>query len=404
MLSANNNYNLIKDAYTSLNKRKFTDSILILEGILSSGVGDIYILFLLSVAYLYSNQFAKAGKFIAKIKEIDPGYLPVIQLDAFLRLKSSISYKEAMEIYLALVSKYPADPHLHRGRKLVRNAEDFQDLQRVAKLSDFVNIPRPPKRLKKSPDPKVYVGKLKKHKIKINRKKSVKFSLILKIVSITAIVILVVLSGWYIYNSGIFQDFLKKSGKSRPDFITVDMVTVSGTDYDLIKSINKKEVSHYYTSVHKMTDDFNRARRLIKNEKYNDAVLLLNRIYNSNVNFVVKEKVEFLLKFLINLDDRNFEAIEFKKVNKKKYLYRGYSIKWKGRVDSLKEKGGNQTFRLQVDYISKDRFSGEADVYSDHIIKGLARDSMVVVDGVFVSILGEKKRIYLVADKVQVLH
>ena len=48
-----NTYQLINDGYQSLKKGKYSDAILILEKVLSTGTGDLYILFLLAVAYLY---------------------------------------------------------------------------------------------------------------------------------------------------------------------------------------------------------------------------------------------------------------------------------------------------------------------------------------------------------------
>ena len=383
-----------------MNKKKFPEAIAILEDLLSSGVGDVYILLLLSVAYLYTDQFGRLARFITKMKEKNPGYLPLIQLEAFLRIKSAARYTEALKVYLDLAAQYPADPHIHRGRNLLRDVKDFEKFQKDALLQDFVYIPRPPRALSAAAgkaalplarglNPSLTEARLPSGPAFI-------------IVFTTALLALFIAGGWYVYDSDFFRKGFTRLKKPGRDFSVIDMISVSGTDYDLIKNMKRENVPVYYQSALQMTDDFNRARRLIKSEQYNEALSLLNGLYNSNVNFVVKEKVNFLIKFVINLEDREFVNIPFETVRMKKFLYRGYAIRWNGIVGKIREKGDSQIFTLHINRGGEEG-SGEADVFSDRIIPGLKKGSPVLLEGVIADFLGKDKTVYIVSRNVRLL-
>lgn len=405
MNTALSNYKLVKDAYRTLNKRKFEEAILILEQLLSSGMGDIYILLLLSVAYLYTNQFGKLARFINKMRDMDTGYLPLIQLEAFLRLKSAIQYDEGMRMYIDLVAKYPADTHINRGRNLLSNCTDFQSFQKDALITDFVHIPPPPRSLKKKGPRPVYTGTLNRGKIKIKRKISIpKFDIplkpIIKVVFVAGLLALVVYSVWYFIDSGFLKQAVRKVKKPRVDLTRVDMISIGGTDYDLVRNIKPDTVPVYYQSVRDMTDDFTLARKLIKSEEYNKALVLLNSVYNSNVNFVVKEKVDFLIKFVMNLEDREFEDIPYRTVESKKYLYRGYAVRWRGRVVKVKEKDESQIFTIRING-KDDADGGVVDVFSRKVVSGIDNGSSVFLEGVIADFLGKDQRVYIVSKNIR---
>jgi hypothetical protein len=399
--SAQTNYRLIRDAYSSLNKKRFQDAILSLEQALASGAGDIYVLLLLAVAYLYTDQFGKLARFIAKMNEMNPTYMPLIQLDAFLKLKSASGQSEALKSYIDLSARYPADPHIHRGRTLIGSAADFAGFQKNARLQDFVYIPRPSKKLEKPEKKTSYVGRLGRRGIRIKKGIRVRRWIILVMV-LAAAAAIASLGAWFFMGQGYFGKGGHRVKNPRADYSSVDMLSLGGTEYDLIKNIKKDRVAVYYQSVRDMTDDFNRARKLIKAEKYNDALYILNGLYSSNVNFVVKEKVDFLIKFVIDLEDRDFEEVPIALVNENKYRYRGYAIRWKGRIQRARERGESQVLTIRLDSAG-DELSGEADVYSGKIIPGLVNDSRVLLEGVIVDFIGKDRRPYIVSRSLKVL-
>ena len=400
--STQNNYRLVQDAYRSLGRKKFQEAILLLENALSSGAGDIYVLLLLSVAYLHTDQFGKLARFITKMKEMDPSYMPLIQLEAFLKLKSTASPEEAMSLYIDLIARYPADPHLHRGRGLISDAGDFAKFQKKARLQDFVSVPRPTRSMKKTARKSVYVGKLGRRGIRMQKRFRLRWKPAYGIPLIAAAVILAVAGIWFIAVSGVFSGAASGMKKSRPDYRSVDLVSLSGMEYDLVKNIPADKVAVYYQSVRDVTADFNGARKLIKSGKYNDALLVLNGLYNSNVNFVVKEKVDFLIKFVTDIDDRDFDPIPFATVEERKYRYRGYAVRWKGTVERIRERDDSQIITLRV-AAPGGRASGEADVYSGRIVPGLERGAPVLIDGVIVDFPGKDRRVYIAARSIKIL-
>ncbi|OHD64008.1 MAG: hypothetical protein A2176_15970 [Spirochaetes bacterium RBG_13_51_14] len=398
--TAKSNYRLIREAYRSLNKEKFQEAILILEKVLSSGVGDIYVLLLLSVAYLYTGQFGKLARFVTKMKDMNSSYLPLKQMEAFLKLKSAAGQAEALQLYIDLTARYPADAHLHRGRSLIGAASDFSALQKNARLQDFVNIPRPDGSLKKAYSTNL-PGPQGRRMSGMHRNARIRVTLI-AMISVAGLTALAGTGVWYLVRSGMLGDAVSKIVKPNRDYSSIDMVSVSGMEYDLVKNIKKDRVAVYYQSARDMTDDFNRARQLIKAERHNDAVIMLNGLYNSNVNFVVKEKVEFLIKFIMNQEDRHFDEIPYPTVGKNKYRYRGYAVRWKGRVDAVREKDRSQIVAVTVDD-ARGEPAGAVDVYSGRIIPGLKKGARVLMEGIIVDFLGTDKRIYVDARNMRVI-
>jgi hypothetical protein len=400
--SAQVNYRLIRDAYRSLNRKKFQEAILVLEKVLSTGAGDIYVLLLLAVAYLHADQFGKLARFVTKMREMNRSYMPLIQLEAFLKLKSAAAKDDALKIYIDLMASYPADAHIHRGRSLISAAADFSEFQKNARLQDFVLIPTPPRSLKKTAKKAVYTGILKKRRIRIIRDAVIPWRRVALVIVITLAVGALILLGVRLFNGpGIFTGMVKRVGAVRADYSGIDRVTLGGTEYDLVKNMGPDRVAVYYQSVRDMTDDFNRARRLIKAEKNNDAILLLNGLYNSNVNFVVKEKVAFLIKFVTDLEDREFSDISYTEVEKSKFRYRGFAVRWKGHVGKIRERDESQVFTLRLDG-PEGMSAGEVDVYSPKKVPGLSGGTPVLLEGVIVDFIGKEKRAYVMSRNITI--
>ncbi|HQF08212.1 MAG TPA: hypothetical protein PKX62_08890 [Spirochaetota bacterium] len=403
MDSAKVNYRLIRDAYRSLDRKKFQEAILVLEKVLSSGAGDIYVLLLLSVAYLHTDQFGKLARFITKMREMNRSYMPLIQLEAFLKLKSAASKEEALKVYIDLMAKYPADPHIHRGRGLVSGAADFRDFQKNARLQDFVSIPAPPRSLKKTAIKSVYTGMLDRRGVRIIRDRHFPWRRIGLVMLATALAVSLVMFGvWLFTGPGFLAGAVRRAGLSRADYSGIDRVTLGGTEYDLVKNMAPERVPVYYQSVRDMTADFNRARTLIKAGQHNDAILLLNDLYNSNVNFVVKEKVAFLIKFVTDLEDRDYSEVPYANVEKNRYRYRGFAVRWKGRLGKIKQRGGSQVFTMSID-APGDKSGGAADVYSPGVMPGLSDGTRVQLDGVIMDFIGKEKRAYVMSRNIRIL-
>lgn len=402
MDTAQTNYRLIRDAYRSLNNKKFDEAILILEKVLSSGFGNAYVLLLLSVAYLFTDQFGKLARFITKMKEMDPSYLPLIQLEAFLKLKSAATREDALKIYIDLAARYPSDAHIHRGRRLVSETADFVDFQKNARLYDFISVSRPPRSLKKKAHRTVFTGTLGRRGIRIEKERAgVPRSFILGSAAVILLGVIVA-AAWLLSGTDLMRALVSGGGRRAADSDTIEMVTISGTEYDLSRSVKKEAVPVYYQSARDMTLDFNRARKLMKDGRYNDALYILNGLSASNINFVVKEKVEFLVTFVLNQEDRDFEELPFRTVSDNKFRYRGYAVRWRGRIEGVKEREGSQVAAVEVRTPSGEP-AGTADIFYKRPDPALAADSRVVMEAVIMDFIGKEKRPYLVVKNLKVL-
>jgi hypothetical protein len=127
--------------------------------------------------------------------------------------------------------------------------------------------------------------------------------------------------------------------------------------------MNRARTRVFYSSTENLLSDFNGARHLIKKGEYNRAVIILNRISESNASLAVREKAGFLISFIMNIDERDYEYLPFSELNRNAWLYRGYAIRWKGRVTNLNIRQNSQSFTMLVDYRDNDVFSGTASVF-----------------------------------------
>lgn len=371
-------YYLLNDAYRAFRKKRYKEAYIILEEATASKPNHPYPYFLLAVIYLFAGRLASAEKVLSSIETEYSGYMPAVHLRAFLAMKAAGSFDEALAFYVSQIKLYPDDIVLKQGAGLIRASGSFSELQKTARLQSFVSVSSPPRELndnrlweknfvKKSPvyrQPKADRGFFKA----IAGRKAFIVSGAVCAAALAAVFLLNVKS---------------EKQKSHAIARVLDETELSGPSAGLINVINKKKPAHFYASTEKLSADFNAAKRLIKAGNSNEAVLLLNKIAESNASFQVKEKVAFLLSFVINMEDREYESLSFKNLADKPYLYRGYAVEWTGRAANLKERDGSCSFTLLVDY-SNEIFSGTADVFYESPEPRFANGDRVIVKGVFV--------------------
>ena len=399
----------ISDAYRLFKKERYREAALILEKIVSSSIDDPYPFFLLAVSYLHTSNFDKAEYQLKNIEKIDPHYIPMIQLRIFLQVKSAVSQDDVLRRYLDLLEKYPEDGYLQKGRTMLSYTDNFSDYQKKIKLTDLVLIPTPPTELLKL---SAKMKKQSKEELKKSRKiapkaskrgnLSLNFSWMRKVPKALIVLLPFVLLSWgaYLYFPVFLNMVQRQKTDRRVNYSRVDMVNIRGSDFDIIKKINKNKTEEFYYSSQEMTDDFYDAKRKIKNSEYNEALIKLNRINNSNASYMVKEKTNFLIEFIRDVDYRNFESIDIRTIMKKPYLYRGYAVALSGKVANKRELKESITFALLVDYRETDIFSGIVEVFSptrDGIDNGL----MVNVQGILMNPVGVEKKLYITAQKVE---
>jgi tetratricopeptide (TPR) repeat protein len=370
---------LLKEAYSSFRGKRYSDAALLLEKVVSSDERNPYPYLLLAISHLLSDRFNLADEIIKKIRNIDPNYRPLAQLEAFLKLKAAPNIESAVRDYIDILGKFPGDRRIKRALGVLSRTKNFGGFQRDARLGDYVDIPKPPAgvhlraRTPGYPSPPLLPKKMKS-----------------KIIIFFVVIIL--LLPLILFREELHDRVLtKKIGLKREDRGRIEQVTLEGRGFDLIEKINKGKTPEFYYSSEAISADFNRAKRLMKSGKYNEALLLLNRIYNSNANLMVKERVEFLRRFTAGIEDREQGTASWKEISAKPHLYYGVSVNWSGRVANLRKREKGFVFNLLVDYRSNDVFSGISDVYSEREYDRVSNGSAVSVHAVYIANMRDER-------------
>ena len=388
--SRKNGFNYINEAYRSFKKKNYENAVIILEKGYSSGDTTPYSMFLLAVSLIYSNNFSRAGIILEHIQRVEPLYEPFVQLKSFLSLKSAVSREEAMHIYVAALEKLPADALLRKALRILEDSKDFSTFQKNVKLHELVEIP--------SPGKKYYTGRIiksGKNQIKARRKYTIPGIILVSFLIVCAIFFAVS----PLYYSSLVKSFKNDKNTRKSDISgKVDMVDLGGAGYGIVDRINSTKTPEFYASGDVVISDFNESRRLLKAGEFNKGVLILNRILNSNASFMVKEKCEFLIKYVMDSDERTYEEIDITKLNKKPYLYRGSSVILRGKVANMKQVKGGKSFTLMVGYDGSN-FDGITLVF-DPDKTPLENSEIVEVRGLFITGMGKGNIPYISGEEI----
>lgn len=386
-----NSFSFINEAYRSFKKKNYENAVIILEKGYSSGETNPYAMFLLAVSLIYSNNFSRAGTILEHMQRIDPLYEPFVQLKSFLSLKSALSREEAMHIYVAALEKIPGDKMLRKALRILEDSREFSVFQKNVKLHELVEITIPGKGRRGR-----RISVSKNLKIKSRRKFTVPGIIFISIGLIA--VIFFALSPLY-YSSLVKRLSHEKNENIRSDIAgKVDMVDLGGAGYGIVDRINSERTPEFYTSGDLVISDFNEARRLLKQGEFNKGVTILNRIINSNASFMVKEKCEFLIKYVMDSDERTYEELDVARLNEKPYLYRGSSVKLTGRVVNVKQIKGGKSFTLMVGFDGSN-FKGITLVFDPKNTQ-IANGDMVEVHGLFITGMGKGNVPYISGEEI----
>ena len=394
MKSEKNNsaYNLLNDAYRSFKKKKYNEAYIVLEEIVSSSPNDPYPYFLLAVVYFFADKFNKSRDVIDTINSKFRYYAPVCQLEAFFQLKGAASFEAALAYYIGRIKEYPDDRMLLKAVSAMRTAPDFNKFQRESKLEEYVDIDLP-----SAKRPAVSAIERKYGHEKIKRKSSTrKWSFMKRFVFLRTLKVswkaFALISAFIIIAFFAYTFISVYSNKVKPldpaAIRAIDGAEISGPSASLIKTITREKSREFYATTEALLADYNAARVLMKKGEYNKAVPLLNKIFESNASFTVKEKAEFLISFILTVDDRKYENISFDELVKRPWLYRGYALEWNGKIANLKKGKESRSFTMLVNYKDGDVFSGTAGVFYGSERPALSNGGKIRLRGIFINASG----------------
>jgi len=330
-----------------------------------------------------------------KIQRVNPSYTPFIQLKSFLALKSSVSREDALSAYVSALEKNSSDKLLRKGLRAVEESDDFYKYQREAKISELVKIPKPGDR-EKSSDSDRFARRRDpgRERRGIPAVKPV-YIFLLVVIAISSAAAVTLYN--YREHLNIFAD--RSAVKLNSESLSkIDMIDISGSGYGIINRINQDKTPEFYPSGDTLLNDFGEARQLIKKGYFNKAIIILNKITNSNASFPVKEKSDFLIRFVMESEERIYEEIDLKLINEKPYLYRGSAVKFTGKAANVKEIKGGTVFSLMVGY-DGNNFKGICEIF-DSSKSPVQNGDIVEVQGLFILNIGQGGSSYITSEKL----
>ena len=177
---------------------------------------------------------------------------------------------------------------------------------------------------------------------------------------------------------------------------------------------NPSKVQYRYATRQQLVDDFENARRYLKNNRINHARYLLQRIILSNADFKSIEKSKIFLRFIPEVRHEDFpDPVSVSDVIKEPEFYQGATVLWqgiatkiiefdKGRQVQLMVSENNSNYLVEAflptekaeeNWLKYKDFEGGAEPTAEN-------PKRAVVFGTFKSLIGKQNTLYLELKKI----
>ena len=171
------------------------------------------------------------------------------------------------------------------------------------------------------------------------------------------ITLAVFIIGVLIYFTPVYNKILRTF---YPDYFELKSITLPREEAmtspglgDALFTFSDQEIEKYFVRIKK---DIYRGR-------YNSAIILMNKVMQSNAHPLVKERFGILYDFLEPPDPLSLDINPgLSEVLKQPVVYKGIYVLWKGRIANLKKSKEGASFDLLVNYINEDTVEGIAHV------------------------------------------
>lgn len=148
------------------------------------------------------------------------------------------------------------------------------------------------------------------------------------------IVLVILISSFTLYKTGLFNDFLSSNNTSLNDSNRVGTKDFNISNINLNVDPNKNSL--YSFTGEQIEEYFSLASRLFQNGRDNRVKTYLNLIKYSNANEVIKQRAELLDSYLKEPDWSSYkDDITFSDVSSNNFQYEGCLVKWKGKLSNL---------------------------------------------------------------------
>lgn len=380
-----------REGWRLFRKRHYREAAVLLEQAVKDGDENLHVI--LAAAYIHADNFINAEGMLARMRSRFPGSPRAAELSAFLHLKAAPSAESALVKYAELAAMYPQSRKIRAVMRRLESARDFRTFQKKALLVDCVELRGLPFFPASVSLPSF---SFKRRRVAGGSRRGlsgfyVKAGITLALLASGVLVFL---------NLGRITDAVSQRLASHfddePD--KNDLISIDDLRYSLLdRSLTGKPL-HFYLDDDSVRADFSSARRLAARGNYNEALIILNRIIGSNAGLAVRDRAEYLVRYIRGVEDRPATDIPYAAIAKEPRLYTGCMIRWKGAIANYREKKGKSSFTLLVDY-RDGRMAGAVEVFLPEIKNSLSNGKAVEVKGVFVNVIGRERTMYVQAEE-----
>ncbi|MBN2325498.1 MAG: hypothetical protein JXQ30_17370 [Spirochaetes bacterium] len=328
-----------KRGLKAFRKRQWVQSISYLEKALTER-NDPQVLLFLGYASLFSDDLDGARRYFRGGLEVSDNNLELLKGLAYVYVKDE-RVEDAINLWGEVLEKRPGDRQSQRALERLRGAKDLKLFAENAKPRDFF-----------SPQLPIFI-KLRPYLLGL------------------CITLGIAIVGVVFYTTPLSKKVLSRF---YPRIVELEEVgfpegPVTGEEEGTLYSFSEEEISRAFVQV----------KKHIYKGRTNSAIMLLNRIMNSNASPLVKERFEILYEFI---DPPDPLAIDYNphyhEIIREPEIFKGVWVLWKGRVANLDKGGDSAHFDLLVNYEGQDTIEGIAHVDIDGVYRIQNRQSVEV--------------------------
>ena len=320
-------------------KKQWVKSISFLEKALKEKRDHETLLFL-GYASLFSDDLDGARRYFRGGLEIAENEPELLKGLAYVYLKDE-RVEDAINLWGEVLSARPGDRQAQRALQRLRAAQDLKGFAEDARARDFF-----------SPQLPLFV-KLRPYLLGL---------------CITAGIALVFV---VFYTTPLSKKIL---ARFYPRIVELEEIRfpdgpAAGSEEGALYSFTETEIERSFVLV----------KKHIYRGRSNSAIILLNKVMNSNASPLVKERFEILYQFV---DPPDPLAVDynphFHEIIKEPEIFTGVWVSWKGRIANLSKKKESAEFDLLVNYEGQDTIEGIAHVTIDGVYHIENRQSVEV--------------------------
>ena len=307
-------------------KKQYVKALSHLESALRKDKTDPKIYLYLGYTSLKTGDIDGARRYFRGGLIHNEGNIELLKGLSYIYLKDE-RVEDAISLWGEILEKKPMERKIKKALQKLRMSEDVNDFIEKSKPGDFFSM-NPP-----------FFTRLKPYIVGIS------------------ILILIIVLGVIFYVSPLYERTLNKVFPQAAQLKQIKLPS----NKKLVKE-NAEKVLYYFTE-NELHKDFVRVKRLIYRNKTNEAIILLNKIMNSNALPQVKERFKILYKFIEPLDPLSMDYNpEFHEITKDPVAFKGVYVLWNGRIANLIKTKNGIEFDLLVNYINEDTIAGIAHV------------------------------------------